>query len=105
MPHISVMSRDLVLNISALPWHDTGARVAFISHACSIFIFTHAAQFTLPLIFACPATWVSGADLPSQRDRASPLRGITPAAHPRQSRDLGRQCPSTAAEQSKRSHR
>jgi hypothetical protein len=58
MPHISVMSRDLVLNISALPWHDTGARVAFISHACGIFIFTHAAQFTLHLIFASPATWV-----------------------------------------------
>ena len=58
MPHISVMSRDIVLNISALPWNDTGDRVAFISHACGIFIFTHAAQFTLHLIFASPATRV-----------------------------------------------
>ena len=56
MPHISVMSRDLVLNISAQKWHNIGTSVAFIFHRCGIFIFTHAAQFTLQLIFASPAT-------------------------------------------------
>ena len=56
MPHTSVMSRDLVLHISALLWHIIGARVAFIAHMCGIFIFTYAAQFALHLIFASPAT-------------------------------------------------
>jgi hypothetical protein len=59
MPHISVMSRDLVLNISALLWHDIDDRMALIFHICGIFLFTHAAQFTLHLIFASPATWSS----------------------------------------------
>lgn len=58
MPHISVLSSDLVLNISALLQHYIGDRVALISQICGIFTFTHAAQFTLHLIFASPATRV-----------------------------------------------
>lgn len=58
MPHISVMSRDLALYILALIVHDMDTLVVFISRQCGIFMFTLAAQFTLHLIFASPATWV-----------------------------------------------
>ena len=58
MPHISVMSRDLALYILALIGNDVDTSVVFISRKCGIFMFTVAAQFTLHLIFASPATWV-----------------------------------------------
>jgi hypothetical protein len=54
MPHIAAVSRDLSLNISAPTANSSGNRVALAFCTCGIFIFTHAAQFTLHLIFASP---------------------------------------------------
>lgn len=58
MPPISVMSRDLALYILAQIGHEIDTCVVFISRQCGVFIFTFAAQFTLHLIFASPATQV-----------------------------------------------
>jgi hypothetical protein len=58
MPHLRLVSRNLVLYISVLMRRQPAFILALSLASCGVFAITHAAQFALQAIFTSPANRV-----------------------------------------------